>query len=342
MKQLRKNIRLALMMLVIPLLLLSACGTNQDGGSGNENGGETINFADAGWNSIRVHNQIARTIIEEGYGHKTDVTTGSMPITFLGLRQGDIDVYMEVWSRSLGDKFQQAIDEGDIKNVSVNFGGTTRGYFVPTYMIEGDPERGIEPMAPDLKSVKDLPDYWELFKNSSNDDHGRIIGAPSSWASDKILREKMKTYNLDEVYNYFGPGSGTGLTTSLVKAYEAGDPWVGYYYGPSWVLGKYDLTLLKEPDFNPEIWNKNHGTAFPSKEIPIAVNSESAEKFPKVVEFLSHYETSSDLTNEALVYMEENDASAEETAKWWMKKHTDLWTQWVPEDVAKKVNEALQ
>lgn len=35
--------------------------------------------------------------------------------------------------------------------------------------------------------------------------------------------------------------------------------------------------------------------------------------------------------------MNENDAEAKEAATWWMKKHPDIWTKWVPDDVAEKV-----
>jgi glycine betaine/proline transport system substrate-binding protein len=337
-----------MLMLVVSILLLSACGGNGDGADeGGETKGEdgyegTIVFADAGWDSIRFHNHVARTILEEGYGYKTDVKTGTTPATFLALRDGDIQAYMEIWKRSLADVYGEAQEAGEVKKVSVNFSDNKQGFYVPTYVIEGDPERGIEPMAPDLKSVKDLPQYWEVFKDPADPDKGRIVGSPPGWEADKIYSQKMKTYNLDENYNYFHPGSGTSLAASITKAFKSGDAWVGYYWEPTWIMGKYDMTLLQEPEFDEEIWNKNFGTEFPSTPVEIAVNSEFAEKAPKVVDFLSHYETSSALTNEALLYMQENEASAEEAAKWWMKEHKDLWTKWVPDDVASKVKEAIQ
>ena len=66
------------------------------------------------------------------------------------------------------------------------------------------------------------------------------------------------------------------------------------------------------------------------------------EKAPEVVEFLKNYKTSSELTNEMLAYMQENDARADETAIWFLQKYEELWTQWLPEDIASKVKEALQ
>ena len=40
--------------------------------------------------------------------------------------------------------------------------------------------------------------------------------------------------------------------------------------------------------------------------------------------------------------MQENDASADETAKWFLRENEDLWISWVPEEVAAKVKEAIQ
>ena len=71
-----------------------------------------------------------------------------------------------------------------------------------------------------MKSIKDLPKYWELFKDPDNPNKGRIYGLPPNWVSDEILRTKMETYNLEETYEYFNPGSDTALNTSIVSAYE--------------------------------------------------------------------------------------------------------------------------
>ena len=53
-----------------------------------------IVFADPGWDSVRFHNGVAQTIIEEGYGYPTEVISGSTPATFLGLKEGEIFVIM--------------------------------------------------------------------------------------------------------------------------------------------------------------------------------------------------------------------------------------------------------
>src|SRR5690625_3477840 len=131
------------------LVVLSACS----GGSETEKEIDTIVFADAGWDSIRVHNSIAQTIIEEGYGYDTDVTAGSTAATFEGLRQGDITVYMEAWTDNIKEVYEEALEAGDIEEVSVNFDDNDQGLYVPTYVIEGDEERDIEPVRSEERRV---------------------------------------------------------------------------------------------------------------------------------------------------------------------------------------------
>jgi len=317
--------------------LLAACGGTTD--SSKEI--DTIVFADAGWDSIRVHNSIAQIIIENGYGYKTDVTAGSTATTFQGLREGDIHAYTEVWTDNISEVYEEALEAGDIKKVSTNFNDNDQGLYVPAYVVEGDSERGIEPLAPDLKTVEDLKKYPEVFKDPEDPSKGRVINAPSGWEVEKVITEKFATYGLDETLNNFLPGSDAAIVASLVDAYNKGEGWVGYYWSPTAITAKYDLILLEEEPYDEEIWNENRGTAFPPNDVVVAVHKDLPEQAPDVVEFLSKYETSSELTEAALQYMEDNDASNEEAAIWWMNEYEDVWTKWVSDEVAEKVKEAL-
>lgn len=328
--------KIGVILISVLTIMLAACGGSDADGTIDE-----IVFADAGWDSIRVHNHIAQTIIEEGYGYDTDVTAGSTAATIQGLREGDINAYTEVWTDNIKEVYEEAIESGDVVEVSTNFNDNDQGLYVPTYVIEGDPERGIEPMAPDLRTVEDLKDYPEVFEDPEDPGRGRIINGPSGWSVQKAISEKFDTYGLDETMNDFIPGSDSAAVADLVSAYEAGEPWVGYYWSPTWVTAKYDLTLLEEDEFDQETWDENKGTAFPPNDVVIAVHKDLPDQAPDVVEFLGNYETSNDLTEEALNYMEEKDVSAEEAAIWWMNEHEDVWTSWVDEDIAEKVKDAL-
>lgn len=315
---------------------LAACGVQVDSKS------ETIIFADGTWDSVQFHNRVAMFIAEHGYGYSTEAMPANTHAILSGIRTGDIDVYMEMWIENVQEIYDEMIANGDILNLALNFDAPYQGYYVPTYVIEGDPSRGIEPMAPDLKSVFDLPKYWELFMDPENRNKGRLYGGIAGWEVDGTLSIKHETYGLNETFTYFSPGSETALNASLISAYEKGEPWVGYNWEPTWIMSKYDMTLLEEPEYTEEGWADGFGVAFPANTVAVTVNSGMVEKAPEVTDFLSNYETSSDLTGEALLYMMENDASVEETAEWFLREHEALWTAWVPADVADKVKEALK
>jgi len=261
--------------------------------------------------------------------------------TFQGLREGDINVYMEVWTDNLYPAYDEAIEDEEVYDLAVNFDDNVQGIYVPTYVIEGDEERGIEPMAPDLKTVEDLKDYPEVFEDPEEPDRGRILNAPSGWTIEEKITNKFDAYGLDETMNNFLPGSDSALVADLVSKYENGEAWVGYYWSPTWVTAKYDLTLLEEPEFDREAWEETGASEFPPNDVTVSVHKDFPEQAPEVADFLENYETSNELTEEALNYMEENDASAEEAGKWWMEEHKDIWTEWIPEDKVEQVKEAL-
>lgn len=308
----------------------------------------TIVFADYDWESARVHNRIAQFILEKGYGCKTDALPGTSIPLITGLGRGDIDVSMEIWYNLSRDIIDRLESEGKIQRIGVNFPDAVQGWFVPTYVIKGDEKRGIKPMAPDLKSVFDLPKYKDLFRDPEEPSKGRFYNGVLGWFAEKVNTKKLKAYGLDKHYTNFRPGTADALVAAIASAYERGRPILFYYWGPTWVLGKYDFTMLEEPPYDPEVWNAlieeenpTRACAYPLETVYIAVNTRLIKEAPSVVEFLKKYRTSNELTSKLLAYMQDNRASEEETARYFLRNYQDVWTEWVPAEVAERVKKAL-
>lgn len=280
---------------------------------------DVIKFQEQSHDGLIFDNYVAKFIIEEGYGIETESVIGSTAATFQGLQEGDIHVGLEIWTANQKEMYEDALEAEDIVDLGTNFKDKGQGFYVPTYVIEGDPERDIEPMAPDLRTAEDLKDYPNLFENPEDPGRGRIINSPSGWTMEAVMTEKIETYGLDETMNNFIPGSDSALVASLVDAYEKGKPWVGYYWSPTWVTAKYDLTLLEEAEYDKEIWNKNKGTAYPVNDVVVVANKKLPKQYPEITEFLKNYEIGVDPIEEAMVYIEENDATGEETGHWWLE-----------------------
>jgi glycine betaine/proline transport system substrate-binding protein len=331
-------------LLLAAVMLFGACASNQNTqptnpGASTNTKSRPVVFADIGWDSIRFHNAVVRFIAEEVYGLETEEVSGTTPITYTALLKGDIDVSMEMWTDNLAT-YKEDLSEGKFKELGINFGDNTQGLYVPRYVIEGDAERGIEPMAPDLKTVEDLKNYPQVFQDPDNPSKGRIYGAISGWDIDTIMRKKCQYYGLTESYNYFDPGSDAALSAAFASAYEKGEPIVGYYWEPTWLLGKYDLVLLDDAPYDAELYPEGK-TACPSVEVTVCVSNDFYAAFPEFCEFLSNYKTSSALTSEALSYIQDTKASYEETAIWFLKENDQLISQWLPETKAELLRNEL-
>ena len=302
---------------------------------------EPIRFGDLSWDSIQVHNRIAGFIVKNGYGYDVEYLPGETIPIVTGLIRGDLDVDMESWTENIQEVYDKGIQSGDIIDLGPNYPDSWQGWLVPTYVIKGDAKRGIKPMAPGLKSVYDLPKYWKVFKDPENPKKGRFYSSIPGWGVTAINTQKLKSYGLDKYYTDFMPGSDAALSGSMVAAVKKGKPWVGYYWAPTWVLGQLDMTPLEEPGFDQKIWDTTKACAFQAVQVNILVHKSLPERAPEVIDFLKKYETTTALNNKVLAYMRESKADTEKATIWFLKNYEDLWTQWVPAEIAKKVKAAL-
>lgn len=330
--------------------LLAACGDDDDDTDTGADGGEAtwdqpVVFGDGGFASVQFHNRVAQYILENGYGYETESIPAETVALMQGMENNDIQVSMEIWVDQI-PAWDQAVEDEVMTDLGPNYGESIQGWFVPTYVIEGDEERGIEPMAPDLESVEDLEQYKDLFQDPEITEKGRFYNCIGSWECSRVNDAKLKAYGLDDDYNSFKPGSGPALATSLVSAYETGEPWFGYYWAPTWIFAQLDLTQIEEPEYTEECWEDiftgSVGCSYPSVRVHVGANAEFAEQAPDAATFLENYESTMDATNEVLLYIRDNEASPEQTAIWWLENNEALWTEWATDEAVEGVQEALE
>ncbi len=331
MKRLRKIVSITIAALLIVTIIVGCSGKTTD----------QITFADAGWESNKFHNAVAGLIVKEVYGYDWREVPGTTPVTHEGLLKGEIDVHMEIWTDNL-PTYMADVEEGKLKELGVNFDDNFQGFYVPRYVIEGDEDREIEALAPDLKCVEDLNEHADIFPDDEDPSMGRVYGAIPGWEVDEIMHNKYLHYGLDENFIYFRPGSDAALSAAITDAYERGEPIVAYYWEPTWLIGKYDFVLLEDEPFDEDTYLDGK-TELPTVKVAIGVSNNFAESAPKeLLEFLSKYKTSSALTSEALAYIQDTDASYEEAAKWFLKTYDNLIDEWLAPDEAQVVRDILE
>lgn len=311
-------------------------------------GGAPVKFAGVTWESAQFFTEIARFIVANGYGCQTESVTGSTAVTESALVSNDLQVWVEQWDRT--NVIKKGRSDGKIDLVgNILAGGTREGWFVPDYVVNGDAKRGIKPMAPDLKSVADLPKYKDLFKDDEDPSRGRFLNCPTGWDCERINNQKFKAYKLAATYTNFRPGTGGALDATIASAYERGKPILFYYWSPAGLMGKYKFVQLQEPEFTEKCWKSVQntttddvcGTVTPSFKLTIGVSTPFIKGAPDVIAFFEKLSVPADIVNRAITEMGERKVGGAVLAKEFLQKNKALWQQWVPADVAGKVEAKL-
>jgi ABC-type proline/glycine betaine transport system substrate-binding protein len=339
------------LILLIAALVLTSCGDEGDQASGDLCPlNRPIIFAGLDWDSNAFHTSVASFILKNGYGCPTEIIPGTTIPLIAGLRRGDVDIMMEVWRDNITESWMEGIKAGEVDEVGVNFPDAVQGFYVPRYMIEGDPERGIEAIAPALKSVFDLPKYKTLMIDPEEPEKGRFYNCILGWSCEQINTKKLEGYGLLDDFTNFRPGTGAALASAITSNYERGKPFVAYYWGPTWILGKYDLVMLEEPPYTEQAWRAmselndySNPVAYPLVPVVIGVNSEFKELAPDLVKFLESYETSNQLVSNALAFIQVDSAATSDTAAFhFLRESVEIWSSWLPKEIADNVAESLE
>ncbi|MDA3809600.1 MAG: hypothetical protein PF518_04625 [Spirochaetaceae bacterium] len=291
---------------------------------------QTIVFADLSWDSAMVHNRIAAYIIENGLegNYDTDFIASATIPTLLGMANGDIDVDMESYHSNFRDVYDEYISSGEILDLGKNLPDAPQGWYVPRYVLEGDKERGIEALAPNLKTTADLPEYWKVFSDPEDPEKGLIYLGISGWTITEQNVADFEEKGLDQYYNKGIPGSSAAVAATMEAAYRKGEGWIGYWWEPTSIMERLDMVMIPDTRFAPA-------------DVNILVNSDLTESAPDIVEFLKKYGTTVADNNEFLAKMEELDTDAQGAAEWFLINKENIWTQWVDKTVADRVRKAL-
>lgn len=307
-----------------------------------------IHFGDITWESGSLITEVLRTIVEKGYGYPTDTLPGSTVSLEAALAKNDIQVIGEEWA-GRSPAWIKAETEGKVFGLGDIVKGASEGWWVPEFVIKGDAARGIKPLAPDLKSVADLPRYKDVFKDPESPDKGRFLNSPSGWTSEIVNTQKLKAYGLNDSYVNFRTGSGAALDAEVSSSIRRGKPVLFYYWAPTPLLGRFKLIKLEEPPFDAEAWktlsdasNPNpRGTRSLAAHLAIGVSEPFHKQYPELVTFFQKVDFPIELLNGTLAKMSEERQEPKAVAQAFLKDHPEIWKQWLPADVADKVSKAL-
>lgn len=324
--------------LVIGILVASPAAHAQSCGN--------VTIASMNWQSAEVLANLDKFILNKGYGCNADIIVGdTVPTITSMIEKGQPDVAPEGWVDLLPELVSRGLKEGKIiaSGTALPDGGI-QGWWIPKFIADANPE---------IKTIDDMLKRPDLFPDPENASKGAIYNGPQGWGAAIVTAQLYKAYGAkDKNFTLVDPGSAAGLDGAIAKAYERKKGWVGYYWGPTALLGKYEMVKLGHgvPADAAE-WKRCNTVAacadpkkndWPKDTVQTLVTKSFADKAgPNVMSYLGKRSWSNATVNKLMAWMSENQAKGEDGAKYFLKNNPDIWSGWVTPDVAAKIKAAL-
>ena len=296
-----------------------------------------VSITEMNWASSQIITEVAKFLMEQGYGCTVEKVPSATTTSVASLAENsEPDIVTELWLNSTGDVYQKLEAEGKVSRLAeVIAPGGLEGWWVPKYLTDANPELAT------IQGVMANPDLVG----------GRFNNCPDGWGCRIVNDNLVKALGLREAgFEVFDHGSGETLATSIAAAYENQEPWFGYYWGPTSVLGQYSMTKVAIGDIDTEVHSANQNkdnaspgvSDFPPAPVLTVATAALAEQKPDVAELMSKVSFDVELMSGLLAWQEENNASAEETAVYFLTNQSGTWSQWVNDAAREKLSTLIK
>ncbi len=290
-----------------------------------------VSITEMNWASSQIITEVSKFLMEQGYGCTVEKVPSATTTSVASLAEnGEPDIVTELWLNSTGDVYRKLEDEGKVVRLTDVFDpGGIEGWWIPAYLAESNPELTT------IEGVLANPDMVG----------GRFNNCPDGWGCRIVNDNLVEALGMRDSMEIFDHGSGETLATSIAAAYEDAEPWFGYYWAPTAVLGKYPLTQVRIGDVDADIHlgnqdkeNANPGVSdFPPAPVLTVATASLADREPAIAELMGNVSFEISILNGLLAWQDNNGASAEEAAVYFLTNNSDIWSQWINDDAREKL-----
>ncbi len=302
-----------------------------------------ITLGSFSWQSSEAMAAVDQLILANGYGCNATIVVGdTVPTITSMIEKGQPDLAPEATPSLLGEVFTKGAAEGRIGQIGTAISdGQVSGWYIPRYIADAHP---------DIKTVEDAMKHPELFPASEDPSKGAVIQGPQGWGDTVVTAQLFKALN-NPNFVMVPSGSAAALDGAISKAYEQKQGILAQYWSPTSLLGKYPMVRLEMahdaaewarctskqdcPDPKPNYWTQAEMVTLGSKG--------AVEKLDKpAAAYIAKRSWTQAEVGKVMLWMTENQANGADGAKWFIKSMPDVWTKWVPADVADKVKAVVQ
>lgn len=283
--------------------LLTTCVTLALAGSAFAEGCDKIVFSDVGWTDITA-TTAATALIAEALGYETEIKVLSVPVTYTGLAEGDVDVFLGNWMPTMEADLAPHRDSGKVETVRTNLEGAK--YTLATN------EAGA---ALGIADFKDIATHKDALG-------GEIYGIEPGNDGNRILLEMIEggPFGLDGFE--LVESSEQGMLAEVAKKTEAGEPIIFLGWEPHPMNANFKMTYLTGGD---DFFGPNFGGAV----VDTNVRAGYVAECPNQGKLLQNLVFSLPMENEIMGAILNEGADPADAAKAWLTANPDAWKPWL-------------
>ena len=264
---------------------------------------KSVRFSDVGWTDITA-TTAATSVVLTALGYEPEAVVLSVPVTYVSLKNGDIDVFLGNWMPTMEGDIAPYREEGSVETVHMNLTGAK--YTLAVNKVAAD--MGVADFA-DIQNIRDAVD-------------GKIYGIEPGNDGNRLIQTMIDS-------NAFGlsgfevvESSEQGMLAQVARADRRNEPVVFLGWEPHPMNANFELTYLSGGD---EYFGPNFGGA----EVFTNTRAGYSEQCPNLGAFLKNLTFSLAMENEIMGAILNDGMEPNEAAANWLKANPDVPKAWV-------------
>lgn len=260
-----------------------------------------VRFSDVGWTDI-TSTTAATSVVLEAIGYEVDIKVLSVPVTYVSLAKGDIDVFLGNWMPTMENDIAKYREEGSVETIRTNLEGAK--YTLATNAAGA--EAGIDDFAA-------IAEHAEVLDN-------KIYGIEPGNDGNRQIQTMID----EDAFGLAGfkvvESSEQGMLAQVRRS--EGTPIVFLAWEPHPMNANFDLTYLPGGDdyFGPDLGGAT-----------VLTNTRKgfSEECPNLGTFLENLSFTLPMENEIMGAILDDGIEPQKAAKAWLTDHPDMIETWL-------------
>ena len=264
---------------------------------------KSVKFSDVGWTDI-TSTTAATTVVLKALGYEPEAITLSVPVTYVSMKNNDVDVFLGNWMPTMEADIAPYRDEGSVETVAMNLTGAK--YTLAVNKVAAD--MGVTDFA-DINSIRDAVD-------------GKIYGIEPGNDGNRLIQQMIDENAFDLSGFEVVESSEQGMLAQVARADKKDDPVIFLGWEPHPMNANFELTYLSGGD---DWFGPNFGGA----EVFTNTRAGFGADCPNLGKFLENLTFTLAMENEIMGAILDGGEEPEAAATAWLKANPDAAKSWL-------------